>query len=76
MKIGTLHCTHCGEKHNGDISPSGEPIPCSSCDKNPVDLPTLMLALNIMDVTLKLCSSCKRSAPMHNAFCYHCGTKM
>ena len=75
MKIESLFCIHCGEKHNGDMTPAAEPLPCHACEKQPVDIATLMLALDIMDLTLKLCSGCKRTSPMANKFCYHCGVE-
>gem|GEM_PF-6813062 len=73
MRLSTLYCIRCGEKHGGDVTPDGEPIPCSSCNRQPVDLPTLMLGLNILDVTLRLCGKCKASAPAGNKYCYRCG---
>ena len=56
--------------------PDGEPVPCRSCGKQTVDFQTLMLASGILDVTLKICGGCNKSALVHNKFCYHCGNQI
>jgi hypothetical protein len=75
MRVSNLYCIHCGNKSAVDIMPEGEPVPCRSCGEQPVDTPTLMLASGVLDVTMKLCGECHKSAPLNNKFCYHCGNE-
>jgi len=75
MRIINLYRIHCGDKSAVNIMPEGEPAPCRTFGKQPIDSPTLMLASRILDVTMKLCDECHKSAPLSNKFCYHCGNE-
>ena len=76
MKLHTLFCTSCGEEQSGFLDPRGLPVPCEHCQKQPIDMSTLLVTLNLLEVTLHVCCKCNITSPMVNKFCYHCGESL